>query len=140
MELSYNIQRLRKMNGLSQEELAEAVDVSRQAVAKWESGQCYPDINRLIIISNIFNVTLDELVKGCDIDNCEPEGKVSLNGGFIMEDKIVEFLCKAKKATYASGNIGEVLSSRPNSHDYEYVEGQFKYIDSYFGGEKFAGE
>lgn len=140
MGLAENIQRLRKNSNLSQERLAELLDVSRQAAAKWENGQCFPDINKLIVLSKLFNVTLDELVKDSHIDKCEPIGKVSLNGGFIMEDRIIEFLCRAKKATYASGNREEVISSRPHSHDLEYVEDDLKYIDSYLGGEKFAGE
>lgn len=140
MGFSENIKRLRNKNNLSQERLAEILDVSRQAVAKWESNQCYPDINKLIFLSELFHVTIDDLVKSKKIDDCEPKGKVSLNGDFIMEDRIIEFLCRAKKATYASGNREEVMSSRPDSHDLEYVEDDLKYIDSYFGGEKFAGE
>jgi len=53
--------------------------------------------------------------------------------------EIIDFLCRAKKATYA-GKGGETLSSRPNSHDLNYIEGFLMYIDSYLGGEKFAGE
>ena len=140
MSCSENIQRFRKRNNLSQEKLAELLNVSRQAVTKWESGQCYPDISKLITLSELFNVTIDKLVKGEKYDNCEPRDKISLMGGFIMEDRVIEFLCRAKKATYASGNRDEIISSRPNSHDLEYVENDLKYIDSYLGGEKFAGE
>jgi hypothetical protein len=56
-----------------------------------------------------------------------------------LDKNIVNFLIKAKKSTYA-GKCGEVDSSRPNSHDMQYSEGSLKYIDSYIGGEKFAGE
>lgn len=52
---------------------------------------------------------------------------------------IINFLCRAKKATYA-GKGGEVPASRPNSHDLQYIEGNLRYIDTYLGGEKFAGE
>ena len=54
---------IRKNQGITQEQLAEKLDVSRQAVAKWESGQVYPDINNLIQISNLFHVTVDYLVR-----------------------------------------------------------------------------
>ena len=47
-----------------------------------------------------------------------------------MNKKVIEFLIRAKKATYA-GKGAEVTSSRPNSHDLEYIEGSMKYIDSY---------
>ena len=56
-----------------------------------------------------------------------------------MSHKIIDFLIKAKKATYAS-NGNETASSRPNSHDLQYAEGSLKYIDTYLGGDKFAGE
>lgn len=55
---------LRQEKGWSQEELAEKLNVSRQAVYKWESNKGYPDIKNLIEISNIFEVTIDELIKG----------------------------------------------------------------------------
>ena len=53
---------IRKNKGLTQEELAEKLSVSRQAVAKWESGQVYPEITNFIQISNLFNATIDYLV------------------------------------------------------------------------------
>ena len=56
-----------------------------------------------------------------------------------MEITIVDFLIKAKRATYAGHGI-ETTSSRPNSYDFQYAEGSLKYIDSYLGGDKFAGE
>lgn len=55
------------------------------------------------------------------------------------EEKILKFLIKAKRATYA-GSGAEVKSSRPNSHDLEYFEGNLRYIDTYLGGQCFAGE
>ena len=56
-----------------------------------------------------------------------------------MDRIIVDFLVRAKQATYAGGR-GETASSRPGSHDLQYKEGPLKYIDSYLGGAKFAGE
>lgn len=56
-----------------------------------------------------------------------------------MDKYIIDFLCKAKRETYA-GNGGKVASSRPNSHDLVYIEGNLTYIDTYLGNEKFAGE
>ncbi|MGH4119399.1 helix-turn-helix domain-containing protein [Clostridium sp.] len=63
LSFSEKLQRLRKEKGLSQEQLAELLDVSRQSVSKWESGQTYPEINKLIILSDLFKITLDDLVK-----------------------------------------------------------------------------
>ena len=61
MIFSEKLQLLRKNKGLTQEELAEKLSVSRQAVAKWEAGQVYPDIFNLIQISNLMNVSVDYL-------------------------------------------------------------------------------
>ena len=66
MNLSAKLQLLRKKNGLSQEELAERLGISRQAISKWESGQSTPDLNKLILLSEIYNVTIDSLVKDSD--------------------------------------------------------------------------
>lgn len=67
MNFSEKLQILRKEKRLSQEGLAEKLNVSRQAVSKWESGQSFPELDKIIILSDIFSVTVDELVK----DNIE---------------------------------------------------------------------
>ena len=66
MELNENILELRKKNGLSQEELADKVGVSRQTISKWELGETAPDIKQAKELSRIFKVSLDYLV-GNDI-------------------------------------------------------------------------
>lgn len=66
MNLSARIQRLRKEKGLSQEELGEAVGVSRQAVSKWESGQSMPDPDHIVLLSQCFHVSTDYLLKGTE--------------------------------------------------------------------------
>ena len=58
MMLAENLQILRKQNGLSQEELAEKCQVSRQAIAKWESGESVPTIEKLIYLAGLYEVTL----------------------------------------------------------------------------------
>ena len=64
MEFYEKLQELRKNKGLTQEELAEALYVSRTAVSKWESGRGYPSIDSLKEISEYFSVTIDELLSG----------------------------------------------------------------------------
>jgi len=64
MEFSEKLLELRKSRGLTQEELAEALFVSRTAVSKWESGRGYPSIDSLREISKFFSVTIDELLSG----------------------------------------------------------------------------
>lgn len=63
MSLSEKLYTLRKKSGLSQEQLAEQLNVSRQAISKWESGASCPESDKLIAISNYFNVSLDYLMK-----------------------------------------------------------------------------
>lgn len=64
MEFNEKLQELRKSRGLTQEELAEALFVSRTAVSKWESGRGYPSIDSLKEISKYFSVSIDELLTG----------------------------------------------------------------------------
>ncbi|MGN1031444.1 MAG: helix-turn-helix domain-containing protein [Butyricicoccaceae bacterium] len=66
MNLADRIQSLRKTKGISQEELADRLGVSRQAVSKWESGQSMPDLNKIIALSEYFEVTTDYLLKGTE--------------------------------------------------------------------------
>ena len=66
MTIADRIQSLRKQRGMSQEELADAVGVSRQAVSKWESEQATPDLDKVVIMSDIFEVTTDYLLKGIE--------------------------------------------------------------------------
>ena len=62
MEFNEKLQELRKSKGLTQEELAEKLYVSRTAVSKWESGRGYPNIDSLKEISRFFSVSIDELL------------------------------------------------------------------------------
>ena len=62
MALSEKLYNLRKSKGLSQEELAEALGVSRQAISKWENGSATPESDKLIAIATYFSVSLDELI------------------------------------------------------------------------------
>ena len=66
MQFKDKLQKLRKEKGLSQETLADMLGISRQAVSKWESGQAYPETDKLIAISEIFGTTLDSLLKDGD--------------------------------------------------------------------------
>lgn len=76
--ISRNLTALRKMHHLTQEEAAEAVNVSRQALMKWEKGESLPDLKNCMALAELYNVTLDDLVNysaeenGVDIP---PKGK-----------------------------------------------------------------
>jgi transcriptional regulator with XRE-family HTH domain len=69
MEFHEKLQQLRKQKGLTQEELAEQLHVSRTAVSKWESGRGFPNIESLKAIAKFFGVSLDELLSGEEILN-----------------------------------------------------------------------
>lgn len=64
MDFNNRLYQLRKQKGLSQEELANRLNVSRQTVSKWEVGDSTPDMEKLIAISDLFDVSLDKLVIG----------------------------------------------------------------------------
>ncbi len=67
MEFNEKLQELRKQKGLTQEELAKALYVSRTAISKWESGRGYPNIDSLKRLANLFSVTVDELLSGDEL-------------------------------------------------------------------------
>ena len=62
MNLAQKILEYRKKLGLSQEELSEKLGVSRQSVSKWESGQAKPEVDKLVQMSQLFGISLDELI------------------------------------------------------------------------------
>jgi len=68
MNLSEKILKLRKSKGMSQDELGEKLSVSRQSVSKWESGQVTPELDKIIKIANIFDVTTDYLLMPSETD------------------------------------------------------------------------
>lgn len=135
MEFKDKLIVIRKDRGLSQEGLAELVGVSRQAVAKWELGQGYPDIDNLIRLSDLFKLSIDRLVKA-EANHYFISGNQK---DFDYNDDTVDFLLKAKSCTYAA-NGQEAQASRLNSHDLCFQDGDYMYLDTYLGGEKFGGE
>lgn len=64
MSFADNLQYLRKKNKITQEELAEELNVSRQSVSKWETGDAYPETEKLILLCDKFDVTMDDLLRG----------------------------------------------------------------------------
>ena len=72
MSLNQKIAQLRNDNNWSQEELAEKLNVSRQSVSKWESGQAKPDLDKIIALSDIFDVSTDYLLKDDNEEKSNP--------------------------------------------------------------------
>ena len=77
MSFGENLQLIRKKNQLSQEGLAEMLGVSRQAVSKWELGEGYPEVDKLLLLSKKLNVSLDSLLGGENTAAASGEGKAS---------------------------------------------------------------
>ncbi|UNL87448.1 helix-turn-helix domain-containing protein [Priestia koreensis] len=64
MDLSYNLKAKREEHHFSQEDVAKVLNISRQSISKWENGNCYPDLDNLIKLSDLYKISLDELIKG----------------------------------------------------------------------------
>ena len=69
MDFPEKLLTLRKASGLTQEQLAEKLEVSRQSVSKWESGQAVPELDKIVALSAVFDVTTDYLLKSSEIDD-----------------------------------------------------------------------
>lgn len=135
MEIQETLRLLRKKNGYSQEGLAEKLGVARQTVGKWETGQALPELNALVLLSDLYGVPVDRILRGA-----EPCQRALVPQGNVDCSRTKAFLLAAKRHTYAAA-APQVASCRTASHDYHYEDSQgFAYHDSYFGGERFAGE
>ena len=82
MNLGETIYRLRSQRNMSQGDLADALEVSRQSVSKWENNSAVPELEKLVRMSEIFGVTLDELVleKKPQTESPEPEVRIAITG------------------------------------------------------------
>lgn len=93
MKFGDKLIKLRKKNGMSQEDLANLLNVSRQSVSKWESNNTYPETDKIVQICNIFNCSMDDLINESvtDITEVERKEKNNLN---IALDSLLEFITK----------------------------------------------
>ncbi len=88
MKIGEQIRMLRKNENLSQAQLGEKLNVSRQAVYKWESDKGYPDIQNLIMLSELFDISIDELIKKDKIF----QGRIIVKGGIISNRRLLSSL------------------------------------------------
>ncbi len=96
MDFSEKLLTLRKANNLTQEQLAEKLDVSRQSVSKWESGQATPELDKIVALSAIFDVTTDYLLKSSEIDDLSVKTD-------ILEKQQQQMLVREQKQRQISG-------------------------------------
>lgn len=135
MRLSEKILNLRKQNGLSQEELAEKMNVSRQAISRWEGGSAQPDVSNILQLSKLFGVTTDFLLnEEYQNDNDMPVIRnrkikkmialcisiVGLLGNFIFYvlSRFVEVMIP--RITYKNGQKWYHWTSELTGHSYKY--------------------
>lgn len=93
MKFCEKLQKLRKEKGYSQEELADLLDVSRQSVSKWESGTTYPEMDKLLSLCKIFNISLDDLTN--DEISTESIKEKNKNNFSNLVDAILEMVSKS---------------------------------------------
>lgn len=108
MALGEKLQRLRKDKGLSQEQLATQLNVSRQAVSKWEVGESVPDTENIIQLSKIFQVTTDYIL----IDECQASTQAPLGNEAdapITKTKKGGALLVVGLATFCMGAVGQLV-------------------------------
>ena len=113
MKLADNLRIQRKKLGLSQEELAEKCQISRQAIAKWESGESVPTIEKLIFLADLYDMTLDELVGRVVMDVYDRFAKyikkyVPTDIKFGEDDDVTAVISRYITFTDALGLSGEV--------------------------------
>ncbi|MBO4882199.1 MAG: helix-turn-helix transcriptional regulator, partial [Lachnospiraceae bacterium] len=98
MEFNNKLYELRKQKGFSQEELANRLNVSRQTVSKWEVGESTPDMEKLVAMSDLFEISLDELVKGVEPEKETASGQITRS----------EFYCDFKEHVLTEDNRKKV--------------------------------
>lgn len=86
MNFNEKLIELRKSKGMSQDELGNALGVSRQTISKWELAQSYPDFQRLVLLSDYFGLSLDALVKDIDVQDIRNKNLNDQQLSAIYED------------------------------------------------------
>ena len=109
MELGQQLKAHRKELGVSQDELAEKIFVSRQSISNWENNKTYPDIHTLLLLAETFGISLDELIKG-DVEEMKEEINAQERAGFNRDS-----LC------FAIFGIVTVLSIAPLYAFLDYI-------------------
>ena len=108
MKFNEKLVKLRKLKGLTQDELASAVSVSRQAVYKWESGQSYPEAMTLVAIKELLGISIDDLLD----ENYE----------VVLPEKKKKRISKAAKAEVENAAAEEALAEEPAATEAPAVE------------------
>lgn len=127
MNFSEKLKEIRKREGISQEQLAEKIGVSRQAITKWETGKGLPDVENMVILAEIFKTTLDELLMD-SVKKETPETSVYTSETIydIDREKHIDInIGSAYKILLSSGN-DEKLHIKLSSETFENLGSMFK--------------
>lgn len=143
MGLGSRIQRLRINNGLTQEQLAEMLSISRQSVSKWEMDQSLPEIDKVIMMSKLFSVGTDEiLLEDEEIKNLRPQ-EIHLGSSYLIVrdfEKSISFYeqllsmsvstrnCGNKFAEFYFDNKCLALMNEGSLQGHHYVDGDNKFV------------
>lgn len=139
LEVANKLLKLRKENNLSQEELAERLGISRQAISKWERGEASPDTDNLIQLSNLYRISLDELL---DIDvktfktPTYPHSSSDMNAQTIRltksENDELNYMfseTSSKRIVYPKDSLKEEIYPSGNKPSFQEPEKSVKYND-----------
>lgn len=126
MYFGENLKQLRKEKHLSQEELAEILDVSRQAISKWEQGNGYPEVEKLLLLSKKLNVSLDQLLSTGHSQDAN-HNSVHITGDIVITSPHENVIATCYKVV----SSGKMLGGK-NSPEYALF-GVSKGIPSFWG-------
>ena len=147
MSVGNRIQQLRIDNGLTQEQLAEKLSVSRQSVSKWEMDQSLPEIDKVILMSRLFSVGTDEiLLEEGDIKKLRPQelhlGSVYLiardfEASITFYEKLLSMVvstrnCGNKFAEFFFDNKCLAIMDENNLPGHHYVDGDYKFVMNFW--------
>lgn len=143
MNIGTKIQQLRIKNGLTQEKLAEMLSVSRQSISKWEMDQSLPEIDKIVKMSKLFSVDVNEiLLEEADIKKLRPQqvhlGSIYLiardfEKSIIFYEKLLSMAvstrnCGNKFAEFFFDNKCLALMNESNLPGHHYVDGDYKFV------------
>lgn len=143
MSIGINIQKLRINNGLTQEQFAEKLGVSRQSISKWEIGQSLPEIDKVVLMSKLFSVGTNEiLLEDYDIKRLKPQ-EVHLGSIYLIArdfEKSITFYEKLLSMNVSTRNCGNkfaefffdnkclALMNENNLPGHHYEDGDYKFV------------
>lgn len=147
MGIGTRIQNLRINNGLTQEQLAELLDVSRQSISKWEMEQSIPETEKIIQMSRIFSVETDRILLDDEEINKNNVQQLHLGSIYLVVrdfEKAVSFYEKLLSMPVSTTNCGNkfaefffdnkclALMNEANLENHHYVDGDYKFVQNYW--------